>query len=113
LGDKRTYRRFAIRGEARFGWEDVHGQSCVGMGVTRDMGRAGTFVESSTVPPLSTSVHMIVQLRASWPSGLQASFAGNGIVRHVQFSGNHPVGFAASVAFRTEAAPEKLSGSWR
>ena len=107
VGEKRRCTRFRLHGEARFAWEDPQGERREGTGLIRDMARTGAYIESKTIPPASTPLRVVVTLTSSSPDGMHARLSGIGIVRHVQFEGNCPVGFGASVAFHTEAATEE------
>lgn len=106
--DRRRSQRFLLRVEAWFEWQSASGQWRKGLGLTRNMGREGMFVETEMVPPMVSQLKVVVTLAGGPEDEIQARLCGMGGVRHVQREGGVANGFGAWVHFRTEAA-EQLS----
>lgn len=101
--ERRHCTRFGLKGEAWFEWEAVDGRRGEGEGFTRNVGRAGTFIETDDAPPVSALLRVIVMLRGRVDDGMEARLCGAGSVRHVVKHGGDAVGFGAEVIFRTDA----------
>ena len=104
-GDRRRSTRFPIRGAAWFQWQTVEGHWREGGGITRDMGKAGTFIETALLPPVSSQLKVVVTLSMGQKDALQVRLCGSGDVRHIQQSLNACGGYGAWVMFHTEATP--------
>jgi hypothetical protein len=70
----------------------------MGLGVTRNVGREGAFIETNSAPPLASAV----RVELTFGSGSPARFRGAGNVRHVERKSGSP-GFGAWVVLRTGA----------
>ena len=101
--ERRLCTRFWLRGEAWFVWEAVDGRRGQGEGVTRNIGKAGTFIDTDDTPPSVAQLSVVVTLRGNRADGMEARLCGSGSVRHVLKHEGNAVGFGAQVLFRTEA----------
>lgn len=54
--------RYRLKAEALFAWEGADHDQFLGEGVTRDISMAGTFVFTSTCPPVGATVQLDVLL---------------------------------------------------
>jgi hypothetical protein len=102
-GERRQSSRYAISGAAWFQWQTVEGTWREGSGVTRDMGKAGTFIETDDVPPVTTRLRVTVTFPIGAHDDVQVRLCGSGDVRHVQREQKGAGGYGAWVPFRTEA----------
>jgi hypothetical protein len=105
--DKRKTVRYLIGGTVQFQWLAVNGrwESCVGS--TRDIGKSGLFVETKSVPPVSSSLKLIVSLPAGWNKDIVLRLGGTGYVRHIRQEPSEPSGFGAAAVFHVEVPPHK------
>ena len=102
--ERRKHSRFLLRGPAWFEWRMPAGQTGMGLGVTRNVGREGAFIESETAPPVGSAARVELTLSGTSESELEARLCGTGEVRHVERGESGATGFGAWVGFRTEAA---------
>lgn len=103
--ERRHCTRFDLRGKAWFEWESTDGEKQEAQGVTRNVGRAGTFIEAVVVPPIDSPVKVIITLAGCTNDEMRARLRGLGNVRHVCRSGPNR-GFGVSIMFHTEAPEE-------
>ena len=61
--ERRECTRFRLKGEAWFSWEAVDGRRGQGEGVTRNVGKAGTFIDTDDAPPIAAQLRVVVTLR--------------------------------------------------
>jgi hypothetical protein len=101
--DRRGAQRFPLRGEAWFQWQSPSGQWCQGLGLTRNVGREGAFVETEILPPMVSQLRVVVTLVGRPDKEMQVRLCGAGQVRHVRREEGVASGFGAWVHFRTEA----------
>src|SRR5664279_1492007 len=81
--ERRRCVRFRLRGDAWFVWESIDGTRGEGGGLTRNIGRAGAFIETSQVPPVGSQLRLIVTLRGTVDDGMEARLCGVGTVSYV------------------------------
>jgi len=101
-GERRRSTRYQIRGAAWFQWETDAGHLREGMGVTRDIGKAGAFIETPEKPPVGARLKAVVTIASDEKDPMRARLCGAGDVRHVQPGGEAGGGFGAWVVFHTE-----------
>jgi hypothetical protein len=107
--DRRACSRFKLKGDAWFQWETADGRHGEGEGVTRNLARAGTFIETSSTPPVYSKLRVIVTLRGRVSENMTARLCGVGFVRHVRSSEQGVmVGFGAAVPFHTQTADQAV-----
>lgn len=105
--ERRHSTRYMIRGDAWFQWQAADGTWCEGHGLTRDIGRAGTFIKTSTIPPVASRVKVVVTLLAKLNENVNVRLWGSGEVRHVRRGGHLGSGYGAWALFHTEAPVEE------
>jgi len=71
--------------------------------MTREIGKAGAFVETTGAPPAGSEVRLVVTLRGKLNEDMSVCLCGMGIVRHVRSEKGVVVGFGVEVPFHTEA----------
>ena len=98
--------RFKLHGRAWFEWESPDGERHQGEGITRNVSRAGAFIETQEPPAVATPVRVIVSLCEAGRQGMQARLCGIGEVRRLCNGAPESVGFGVSVVFRTEVPAE-------
>jgi len=103
-GERRRSTRYQIRGAAWFQWETDNHQLHEGMGVTCDVSKAGTFIETPARPPVGARLKVVVTISSGEKDAMQARLCGVGNVRHVQPDRETGSGFGAWVLFHTECA---------
>jgi hypothetical protein len=91
-----------ITGRVWFQWQSAQGIWYDGVGTTRDIGKAGVFVESESVPPVASALKLIVVLPKERETDSTLCLSGSGHVRHVRQEPSQTKGFGASAVFRTE-----------
>ena len=107
--DRRVCSRFKLKGDAWFQWEAADGRHGEGEGVTRNVARAGAFIETSSTPPVYSKLRVIVTLRGRVSEKMTARLCGVGFVRHVRSSEQGVmVGFGAAVPFHTQSAGQAV-----
>jgi hypothetical protein len=102
-GERRRSTRYLIRGAAWFQWQTLEGQKLEGTGVTRNVSKAGTFIESAEIPAVGSQLKVMVSLSGGRTDDIQARLCGVGDVRHLQQDAERPVGFGGWVVFHTES----------
>ncbi len=101
--DRRKSLRYPITGRAWFQWQSADGGWHDGIGITRDIGKSGVFIESDSAPPVGSAFKLIVALPAGWESRSTLCLRGSGHVCHILWEANQTAGFGASAAFNVEA----------
>ena len=71
--------------------------------MTREIGKAGAFIEASKAPLVSSQVRLVVTLRGRVNEDMSVCLCGVGFVRHVRREKGVVVGFGVEVPFHTEA----------
>jgi hypothetical protein len=104
--ERRRSTRFTLPGKAWFEWESIDGGSHEGEGITRNVSKSGTFIETQSTPPVAAPLRVIVTLSRAGKEELQARLCGIGEVRHVSTGAPGRMGFGAWVVFHTEAPAE-------
>lgn len=102
LQDRRRSARYEIHALASFQWTDTNGKWCQASGTTRNIGRAGAFVECESPPPLAAPVEIVVTFSLRWRPGSTTRLSGAGHVRHVRFVASEDGGYGAAVAFHVD-----------
>ena len=100
--DRRQSLRYTISGLVEFRWRARNGQWQDAIGITRDTGKAGLFVESESVPPISSALKLTVSVLAGWKKDIILRLSGSGLVRHVRQEPRMPSGFGAWAVFHVE-----------
>jgi hypothetical protein len=100
--DNRQTVRYPITGMVQFKWQAVDGQSYHGIGLTRDIGRGGVFIESDSIPPIGSILIVTVTLPAEPMTTVTLQLAGAGVVRNVRQDSSQTIGFRASAVFHLE-----------
>jgi len=91
--------RYPIISAATFEWQDASGRRHEAMGITRDIGRAGLFIETETVPLIGSLLQVRVTLPAPEKGAVALRLGGVGQVRHHQHWPGGGDGFGASVVW--------------
>ena len=94
--------RYLITGMVQFRWQAVDGQWYDGIGLTRDIGKGGVFIESDSIPPVASTVTLQVTLPAQSPPNITLQLEGMGSVRHVQRDPYPTSGFGVAAIFHVE-----------
>ena len=94
--------RYLITGMVQFRWQRVDGGWYDGIGITRDMGKGGAFIESDSIPPVGSTLMIAVTLPAESMSTVTLQLGGIGIVRNVRQESGQAIGFGASAVFHVE-----------
>ena len=105
--DKRKTVRYLISGTVQFQWLAVNGEWEECVGVTRDIGKSGLFVETESVPPVSSPLKLTVSLPAGWNKDIVLRLGGTGYVRHIWQEPSRPSGFGAAAVFHVEVPKYK------
>ena len=106
--DRRNSLRYLITGRARFQWESADGRWHDAVGSTHDIGKAGVFVESECVPPVSSALKLIVVLPTGRETDPNLCLSGSGYVRRVVQGPGQRTGFGASAAFNVKVPDRPL-----
>ena len=69
--------------------------------MTRDLGKAGAFIETCDAPPVGSQLKVVVTLQGTMDQGMEARLCGIGTVRHLMTREEDAIGFGAEVSFRT------------
>jgi hypothetical protein len=101
--EPRKSRRYRLQAPVSFLWERPDGQLQQGKGTIRDISDRGVFVTGDLVPERGAHLDMDVYLPSLEVGGAAVKLHGEGTVIRVDKEGV-PRGFAATVAFQTEAA---------
>lgn len=106
-GDRRQSVRYRMAGAVQFQWQAKDGQWHDAMGITRDIGKSGVFIESASIPPVASTVRLIVTLPAESKSDVALQLGGAGLVRNVRQESCQAIGFGASAVFHVEVPTSK------
>lgn len=98
-GDRRTSERYPISGLVEFQWQATDKQWHDAIGVTRDMGKDGLFVESESIPPVASVLKLIVTLPAEPKAHVVLQLGGVGVARNVRHGAFQKRGFGALATF--------------
>jgi hypothetical protein len=111
----RKSRRYRLLAPAFFLWERPDGLLQEGRGTIRDISDRGVYITGDFLPPPGAHLDVEVYLPSLDVGSSAVQLHGEGIVVRVDRKPENINGFAASVAFQTEAAsgptvvnPEKL-----
>jgi len=102
--ERRRGTRYQIRGAAWFQWEAEDGKGREGLGVTRDISTAGTFIEAPEGPAVGTRVKVVVTIASDVKNEMQLRLCGSRDVRHIDNGKEAQSGFGAWVGFHTDGA---------
>jgi hypothetical protein len=97
--DRRKSERYSITVPVRFQWRAVDGRWHNAFGVTRDIGIAGLFVESASVPPVDSVLELTVTLPATSKFDTTLQLSCIAVVRHVQQESCQMSGFGVVADF--------------
>lgn len=100
----RKSRRYQLHAPATFLWERPDGLLQKGNGAIRDISDRGVFVSAEIVPPPGAHLDVDVYLPSLEAGGGAVQLHGEGTVVRVEREAESTKGFAAAVAFQTEAA---------
>jgi hypothetical protein len=100
----RKSRRYQLQAPASFLWERPDGLLQKGNGAIRDISDRGVFVSAEIVPPPGAHLDVDVYLPSLEAGGGAVQLHGEGTVVRVEREAERTKGFAAAVAFQTEAA---------
>ena len=103
--DNRKSARYLITGMVQFEWQAAGGQWYDGIGITRDIGKGGVFIESDSIPPVGSPLKLTAILPSESRPNISVQLGGTGYVRHVRRQGYPTIGFGASAVFRVEVPP--------
>ena len=102
--EHRRSRRYQLQAPASFLWERPDGLLREGKGEIRDISDRGVFVSADVVPPPGAHLDVDVYLPSLEVGAGAVRLHGEGTVLRVEREANSTKGFAAAVAFQTEAA---------
>ena len=102
--DLRRSRRYQLLAPASFLWERPDGLLQEGKGMIRDISDRGVFITGDVVPPPGVHLDVDVHLPSLEEGIGSVQLHGEGTVVRVEREGESVKGFAAAVAFQTEAA---------
>jgi hypothetical protein len=105
--DKRKDIRHSITGIVQFQWRSADGQWHDALGMTRDIGRGGVFIESDSIPPVGSPLKLTVTLPSASNPQITLQLGGMGSVRHVRQESLQKIGFGASAVFHVEVPMSK------
>ena len=97
--DRRKSRRYSMAVPVRFQWRADDGRWHNAIGVTRDIGIAGLFVESTSVPPVDSVLELTVTLPATSKFDTTLQLSCIAVVRHVQQESCQMSGFGVVADF--------------
>jgi hypothetical protein len=100
----RKSKRYRLQAPASFLWERPDGLLQESKGTIRDISDRGIFVAGDVVPPRGAHVDVDVYLPSLEGGGSAVRLHGEGTVVRVDWEAEGIRGFAAAVAFQTEAA---------
>jgi hypothetical protein len=98
--DRRANLRYPISGLVQFQWRGADGHDTIG--VTRDIGKGGVFIESDSIPPVASVLKLIVTLPAESKGDVTLQLGGIGVVRNVGRGVCQKRGFGTSAVFHVE-----------
>jgi hypothetical protein len=99
--DRRKSVRYPITGLVQFQWRASDGRWHDGIGITRDIGKGGVFIESDSVPPIASTIKVIVTLPAESKSNVILQLSGVGYICNLRQESCQTIGFGVSAVFRT------------
>lgn len=99
---KRKTVRHSITGTVEFQWQAVDGRWHDGIGITRDIGKGGVFIESDSIPPVGSPLKLTVTLPSESSRNIILQLGGTGSVRHVRREPYPTNGFGVSANFHVE-----------
>jgi PilZ domain len=102
--DLRKSRRYRVPARASFMWERQDGLLQEGQGAIRDISDRGVFVTGDVAPPPGSHLEVDVYLPSLEVGAGAVQLHGEGTVIRVDRQAHGIQGFAAVVAFQTEAA---------
>jgi PilZ domain len=100
----RKSRRYRLLAPATFLWERSDGLLMEGKGMIRDVSDRGVYVAGDVAPPIGSHLDVDVYLPSLEPGSGAVQLHGEGTVVRVDREAEGTKGFAAAVAFQTEAA---------
>ena len=100
--DRRKTVRYLIIGTVRFEWQAVDGEWYDALGMTHNIGRAGLFVESESVPSVGSPLKLTVTLPSESTPNMTLQLSGSGTVCHILQEQCQPSGFGASAVFHVD-----------
>jgi hypothetical protein len=100
----RKSKRYRLLAPVSFLWERPDGQLQEGKGTIRDISDRGVFVTGDMMPERGAHLDLEVYLPSLEAGGAAVRLHGEGTVIRVVGPGGISMGFAAAVAFQTEAA---------
>jgi len=103
--ERRRGVRYRISGMVWFQWQAPDGQRYEAIGITHDIGKAGLFVESASIPPVASHLNLVVALPGQENSRITLRLVGEGQVCHVGQGTSEPDGFGASSVLHVEMKP--------
>jgi|BarGraIncu00222A_1022003.scaffolds.fasta_scaffold66926_2 hypothetical protein len=106
--DRRKSVRYPLTGAVQFQWHARDGQRYDGVGIARDIGKGGAFIESDSTPPVASVLRLTVTLAAESKSDVTLQLVGVGFVRYVRRDSCQKIGFGASGVFHTEVPISKV-----
>ncbi len=100
--DRRRIIRYSITGIVRFEWQAVDDQWHDDIGITRDIGKGGFFIESGSIPSVGSPIKLTVTLPSESTPNVTLQLSGSGTVCHVRQGHTQPSGFGASAIFHVD-----------
>ena len=97
--DRRKSVRYSITVAVKFQWRADDGRWHNAIGVTRDIGIAGLFVESALVPPVDSVLELTLTLPATSKFDTTLHLSCIAVVRHVQQESCQTSGFGVVADF--------------
>ncbi len=97
--DQRKSARYLITGMVQFRWQAVDGQWYDGIGLTRDIGKNGVFIESDSIPPVGSPLTLIAILPSESKPEVTLQLSASGHVRHVRREQYPTNGFGVAADF--------------
>ena len=101
--EQRKSRRYRLLAPASFSWERPDGLLQEGKGTIRDISDRGVFITGEVVPLPGAHLDVEVYLPSLEVNSGAVQLHGEGTVVRVEREGESTKGFAATVAFQTEA----------
>ena len=101
-GNKRRTTRYLIPAPIHFRWETRDGHWDSAIGITRDIGTNGLFVESESVPPADAVIKLSVTLPARPKFDRTFQVKGTAHIRHVQQEPCQTSGFGVVAVFHPD-----------
>jgi hypothetical protein len=100
--NRRKSVRHSITGPVHFQWQAVGGRWYDGIGITRDIGKGGVFIETDSMLPVNSSIKLTVTLPSALQPMITLQLGGTGYIRHLRREPYPARGFGASVVFHVE-----------